>query len=156
MRPIPLWSRAARRRGWLAAAALAAGCAAFPQVASLDQARARLTGMTESQVTACLGAPGSRLSGRDGRPVWTYTPAASHSSQPVTDPGQATFGYAPFGGPVGGQSMATAVAPPPPAACVLVLNFGGGRVAEVNYTAADGGPPAQPEACGALAGRCLP
>lgn len=127
-------------------------------MASLDQARATLTGMTKSQVTACLGMPGTRLFAGDGRPVWTYTPApnAAGVAPPVTDPSQAGFGYAPFSGGVGGQSVAAAVAPPSPASCLLVLTFGHGRVAELAYTAPDGGPPSQPEACGAIAGRCLP
>lgn len=158
MRPIPSWSRTPRRAAALAAVALLAACSVFPQVATLDQARARLTGMTDSQVTACMGTPATTLTAPDGRTVWTYTPApgAANVAPPVTDPGQATFGYTPFSGGVGGQSVAAAVAPPSRASCTLVLIFGRGQVAEVTYAGPNGGPPAQPEACGALAGRCLP
>jgi hypothetical protein len=74
----------------------------------------------------------------------------------VTDPSQATFGYSPFAGTGGNPAIAAAVAPPLRASCMVVLGFGNGRVAEVDYTGPDGGPPAQPGACGALVGRCLP
>ncbi len=158
MRPVSSWSRDARRPGRLAVFALVAACSAFPQVASLDQARARLTGMSESQVIGCMGAPGSRIAAPDGRAVWTFTPGPDAMSppQPVTDPAQATFGYAPFSGAVGGQSVAAAVAPPARASCMVVLSIANGLVAGVNYTGPDGGPPTRPEACGAIAGRCLP
>lgn len=157
MRPVSSWFRDGRR-GTAAAVVLVAGCSAFPQVASLDQARARLTGMTESQVLGCMGTPGSRMAASDGRAVWTYTPGpdAIGAPQPVTDPGQATFGYSPFSGAVGGQSVTAAVAPPPRASCMVVLTIGNGRVAGVDYTGPGGGPPAQPQACGAIAGHCLP
>ena len=32
----------------------------------------------------------------------------------------------------------------------------GGRVINVLYTGAAGGPPAQPQACGAIVGQCMP
>lgn len=153
MRPIHSWSR----RGTLAAFTVLAACSAFPQVATLDQARARLTGMTESQITGCLGTAATITPAPGGGTVWTYTPGPDASSPPVpTDPGHATFGYTPFSGGVGGQSMAASVAPPPQASCMVALTFGNGRVANVAYTGPNGGPPAQPEACGALAGRCIP
>ncbi len=157
MPPIHSWRRPASRLAALALAWLGA-CSMFPKLATLDQARASLTGMSESQVTACLGVPGTRRTAGDGTAVWTYTQGlnAMRSPQPVSDPSQASFGYSPFAGPVGSPSMAAAVAPPPPASCMLVLTFGNGLVADVMYSAPGGGPPAQPEACGALAGRCLP
>lgn len=152
------WSRRARRFGALSAAVLLSCCSAFPPVASIDQARARLTGMTGAQVGACLGQPGTAQSAANGRAVWTYTPRPDAMSPPapVSDPSQASFGYAPFAGPVGNPAMAAAVAPPPPASCMVVLTFADGRVAEVSYTGPDGGMPIQPQACGALVGRCMP
>ncbi len=158
MHPIPSRSRTATRTGKLAALTLLAACSVFPKVVTLDQARAGLTGMTGSQVTSCLGQPGTQRTAEDGRAVWTYTPSLDAMSMPApeTDPSQATFGYSPFGGAVGNPSMAAAVAPPPPASCMLVLTFGNGRVAGVDFTGPNGGLPAQPEACGALAGRCVP
>jgi hypothetical protein len=157
MPPTRSWPRPASRIAALAVALLAA-CSMFPKLATLDQARASLTGMTESQVTSCLGIPGTQRATGNGRAVWTYTqgPNAMSAPVPVSDPSQASFGYSPFAGPVGSPSMAAAVAPPPPASCMLVLSFGNGRVSDVMYTGPDGGPPQQPEACGALAGRCLP
>lgn len=141
-----------------AALGVVAACSMFPKLATLDQARAGLTGMTDSQVTSCMGMPGTQRSAGDGRAVWTYTQGANAMSSPVpvSDPSQATFGYSPFAGPVGSPSMAAAVAPPPPAGCMVVLTFTSGRVTDVMYSGPDGGPPPQPEACGALAGRCLP
>ena len=158
MHPIQSWPRTASRTGRLAAFALLAAWSAFPKGTTLDQASAGLTGMTPSQVTSCLGQPGTQRTGGDGRAVWTYTPSldAMSAPTPVTDPSQASFGYAPFGGGVGNPGMAAAVAPPPPASCMLVLTFGNGHVAEVNYLGPNGSPPAQPQACGELAGRCLP
>ncbi len=154
MHPIP--SRSSRIVAL--AAALLAACSMFPKLATLDQARAVLTGMTESQVTSCLGTPGTQRTAGDGRAVWTYTQGldAMSSPVPVSDPSQVSFGYSPFAGPIGSPSMAAAVAPPPPAACILVLTLGNGRVSDVIYSGPDGGPPRQPDACGALAGRCLP
>ncbi len=158
MHPIQSWPCPTSRSGGVAALVLLAACSAFPKAATLDQASAGLTGMAPSQVTSCLGQPGTQRMAGDGRAVWTYTPSldAMSAPTPVTDPSQASFGYAPFGGGVGNPGMAAAVAPPPPANCMLVLTFGNGRVAEVNYLGPNGGPPAQPQACGALAGRCLP
>ena len=112
MHPIP--SRSSRIVAL--AAALLAACSMFPKLATLDQARAVLTGMTESQVTACLGTPGTQRTAGDGRAVWTYTQGldAMSSPVPVSDPSQASFGYSPFAGagrqPVHGRRGGAAAA----------------------------------------------
>jgi len=158
MHPIKPWSRLAGRMAVLGPVAVLVACSVVPKLATVDQAQARLTGMTATQVAGCMGTAGTQRTTSNGLVVWTYTPGPNAMSipQPQTDPSHATFGYTPFAGPVGGQSMAAAVAPPPSASCVVVLTLDNGRVIGVTYTGADGGPPAQTDACAALVGPCMP
>ena len=73
MHPIKPWSRLAGRMAVLGPVAVLMACSVVPKLATVDQAQARLTGMTATQVAGCVGTAGSQRTTSNGLVVWTYT-----------------------------------------------------------------------------------
>ena len=123
-----------------------------PNVAA---ARNSMVGMSAEQIASCMGRPGTVLT-QDNTTVWSYDTFSGAGGPPIlVDPTSLSSQNAPqSGGPLSG-SFASAMGPPPRAACTVTVIFNQGQVDGLNFLGPNGNQLSQSDECGQLVQQCI-
>ena len=121
---------------------------------NVTAARNSMVGMNAEQITSCMGRPGTVLT-QDNTTVWSYDTFGGTGGPPIlVDPTSLSSQNAPqSGGPLSG-SFASAMGPPPRAACTVTVIFNQGQVDGLNFLGPNGNQLSQSDECGQLVQQC--
>jgi hypothetical protein len=122
---------------------------------NVTTARNSMVGMSAEQIASCMGRPGTALT-QDNTTVWSYDTFSGAGAPPIlVDPTSLSSQNAPqSGGPLSG-SFASAMGPPPRAACTVTVIFNQGQVDDLNFLGPNGTQLSQSDECGQLVQQCI-
>jgi hypothetical protein len=142
-----------RPRSFATASVIALACCAPQADIPVASTRAKLAGLSPSQVQACMGTP-SKVLERGGALLYTYASPSAQLS-PVADPSSSNFDYSPFAGDPQMPGLGLSAGPVARAGCLVNVVFDGARVRTVTYVAAGGNLVPQGPECTQVVARCV-